>query len=175
MPNRAVSQVNLAVAPARFEGKAAATLPQAAHLENLGGGKLVEIADERVTGVDAFGGYSALSERPHKRVQLSAQASLAAAGRYSANLLLVGCVHELLVVRFRSEADDVQRGKMLPGVGCLFERDGRLAFHDESIKIFGQQDGNGLRQSADNPDFDAVDLIEYAKSAVLKDRVGVQY
>jgi hypothetical protein len=64
---------------------------------------------------------------------------------------------------------------MLTGVGRLFERDGRLAFHDKSIKVFRQQDGNGLGQSANDASFDVVDFVENAKGAVLKDRISVQY
>ena len=60
MPHRAMVQVNLAVSPARFEGKPAAALAQAAHLQNLGRGKLVEIADERMAGIDPLRRRSAL-------------------------------------------------------------------------------------------------------------------
>jgi hypothetical protein len=77
-------------------------------------------------------------------VQLPAQASLAAVRRHSHDFLLVSHVHELLVVRSRSEANDVQGREMLTSVGGLFERDGCLAFHHKSIKIFRQQDANGL-------------------------------
>lgn len=64
---------------------------------------------------------------------------------------------------------------MLTGVGRLFERNGRLAFHHKSIKILRQQDGNGLGQSSDNAGFDVLDLVENTKGAVLKDRISVQY
>src|SRR5688572_27433388 len=63
MPHGPVGQVDLAVAAARFEGKPTAALAQAAHLKYFGGGKLVEIADERVARIDPFGGYSPLGER----------------------------------------------------------------------------------------------------------------
>jgi hypothetical protein len=64
---------------------------------------------------------------------------------------------------------------MLTGVGRLFERDGRVAFHHKSIKVFRQQDGNSLGQSSDDAGFDIVDFVKNAKRAVLKDRISVQY
>jgi hypothetical protein len=64
---------------------------------------------------------------------------------------------------------------MLTGVGRLFERDGRFAFHHKSIKILGQQDGNSLGQPADDAGFDVVDFVKNAEGAVLKDRISVQY
>ena len=128
-----------------------------------------------MTRVDAFIGYSALSERTHKRVQLPAQAPLAAARRHSHDFLLMCHANELIVVRSRSEANDVQRRKMLTRVGRLFERNGRLAFHHKSIKILGQQHGNSLRQPADDSGLDVVNFVENAQGAVLKDRISVQY
>ena len=108
-------------------------------------------------------------------MQLPAQAPLAAVRRHSHDFLLVRDADELLVVRFRSQANDVQGRKMLTGVGRLFERHGRLAFHHKSIKIFRQQDGNSLGQPADDAGFDVVDFVENAQGAVLKDRVSIQY
>jgi hypothetical protein len=64
---------------------------------------------------------------------------------------------------------------MLAGIGGLFERNGRLAFHYESIKVFCQQGGNCLGQSSDDTGFDLVDFVENAKGAVLEDRISVQY
>src|SRR3982074_3149045 len=55
VPNGAVRQVNLAVATTRLKGKAPAALAETAHLQNLGRGKLIQIADERMTRIDAFG------------------------------------------------------------------------------------------------------------------------
>ena len=168
-------EINLAVPAARLESEAAAALTKAAHLQDLCGGKLVQIADERVAGIDPFGGYSALSERTHKGVQLPPQAPLAAARRHPHDFLLVSHTDELLVVRLGSEANDVQRREMLTGVGRLFERDGGLAFHHKSIKIFRQQNGNSLGESSNDAGFDIVNFVENAKRAVLKDRISVQY
>jgi hypothetical protein len=64
---------------------------------------------------------------------------------------------------------------MLAGIGRLFERDGSLAFHHKSIKVFCQQGGNSLGQSPHDAGFGLVDFVEDAKGAVLKDRVSVQY
>ncbi len=77
-------------------------------------------------------------------MQLSAQPPLAAIGHHPHDFLLLSHADEVLVVRRRSQANDLQRRKMLAGVGRLFQRDGGLAFHDKAIEIFSQQDGNGL-------------------------------
>jgi hypothetical protein len=106
---------------------------------------------------------------------LPPQAPLAAAGGHPHDFLLVRHTDELLVVRFGSEANDVQGRKMLTGIGRLFERDGGFAFHHKPIKVFRQQDGNGLGQSSDDAGFDLVDFVENAQGAVLKDRISVQY
>src|SRR5450432_4565063 len=54
VPDHSVVQVNFAVAASRLKSETAVPLPQAAHLQNLGGGELIEISDQRVTGIDAF-------------------------------------------------------------------------------------------------------------------------
>ena len=67
-------QVDLAVAAAGLESETAAALAQAAHLQNLRGGKLIEVADQRMAGVDSFGGRAGLSfEGRHDAPQLAAQ------------------------------------------------------------------------------------------------------
>src|ERR1700686_4757495 len=66
VPDGAVREVNLAVAPARFKGKPPAPLPEAAHLQNLRGGKLIQIADERMARVDSFGGRTATRQSAGK-------------------------------------------------------------------------------------------------------------
>jgi hypothetical protein len=66
VPDRAMSEVNLAVAAALFESDTAAALAEAAHLQNLGGGKLVQVPDQGMTGIDAFRGSSTLGERRHE-------------------------------------------------------------------------------------------------------------
>src|SRR4051812_401908 len=50
--NRTVREVNLTVPSTRLESESSAPLPEAAHLQDLGGGKLVEIADQRMAGID---------------------------------------------------------------------------------------------------------------------------
>jgi len=92
-------------------------------------------------------------------MQLSPQARLAHARHHSLNFLLFSPVSKLLFVGFWSQADDVQRREMLTSVGRLLQRNRRFAFHDKSIKIFSQQDRNGLRQGSNNTDFDVFNLI----------------
>src|ERR1044072_163463 len=115
-----------AVAAAGLKGESAAALPEAAHLQNLGSRKLIEIADERMAGIDSFGRDSTLGQRTDKTVQMPAQAALAHVRRHSHDFLLVSDVNEFFVVRPGSEANDVQRREMLPGVGGLLERDSGL-------------------------------------------------
>src|ERR1700731_4825041 len=174
-PNRAVRQVNLAIAPARLEGKSPAPLPETAHLQNLGGGKLIQIADERMARIDALRGGSPARQSADKAMQLPAQISFAAVRRDPPDFLLFGRTDELRFVRFGREADDSQRREMLAGIGGLFERDGGLAFHHEAVEVLLEQRRDGLRQCANHACLDFVDLVENAKGAVLKDRIGVQY
>src|SRR5215212_10847511 len=50
----AVLQIDLTVPATRLEGEAAAPLAQAAHLQDLGGGKLIQVSDERVARIDSL-------------------------------------------------------------------------------------------------------------------------
>src|SRR5438045_9756246 len=63
VPHRAVGKVNLAVAAPGFESETPAALAEAAHLQNLGGRKLIEIADERMAGIDPFRRSATLGKR----------------------------------------------------------------------------------------------------------------
>ena len=54
MTNSSLLQINLTVATAGFKGETPAALAQATHLQNLGGRELIQITDERVTGIDSF-------------------------------------------------------------------------------------------------------------------------
>src|SRR5436853_621155 len=56
----------------------------------------------------------------------------------------------------------------------LVERNGRLAFHHESIKIFIKQYGHGFGKCANDARFDFRDGVENSQSAVLKNRIGVK-
>ena len=64
---------------------------------------------------------------------------------------------------------------MLAGVGRLFERYGGFAFNHKAVKIFRQQDGNGLGQPSHDTSFDIVDFVENAQGSVLKDRISIEY
>jgi hypothetical protein len=61
VPDHPVVQVDFTVSAAGLEGEPSTSLAHAAHLQNLGGGKLVQIADKRVTRVNAFGRRAGLS------------------------------------------------------------------------------------------------------------------
>src|SRR5690242_5403487 len=58
--DRTLLQIDFADSPARFESETSASLAQAAHLQNFGRGKLVQIADQRMARVDTFGGGSGM-------------------------------------------------------------------------------------------------------------------
>jgi hypothetical protein len=62
---------------------------------------------------------------------------------------------------------------MLAGIRRLLERNRWIAFHDKPIEILGQKDRNGFRQASNDPTLDPIDLVQDAKGAVLKNRVGV--
>jgi hypothetical protein len=87
----------------------------------------------------------------------------------------MGHVNEILVMRFGSEADDVQRGEMLSGVGRLLERDRRLTLDHKPIEILRQQYGNGFGQSSHHPRLNLSDFVENTQGTVLKDRISIQY
>src|SRR5205085_1767746 len=72
--NRAVMKVNLTFAATRFEGKAPGALAKAGHLQNLGGGKLIEIANKRMARVYSFLRHIAtVFQRPDKLPDLATQ------------------------------------------------------------------------------------------------------
>ena len=64
---------------------------------------------------------------------------------------------------------------MLASAGGLVHRDRVFAFDYEPIEVFRQQDRDGLGHRANYPALDAVDFVENGQSAVLKDRIGIQY
>ncbi|MEY2504089.1 MAG: hypothetical protein QOG27_369 [Verrucomicrobiota bacterium] len=175
VPDRPVREVNLAVAAAGLESKPATALAQAAHLQNFGRRKLVEITDERVARIDAFRRRSALRERTDEGVQLPAQASVAAIACNSGNLLLPGRLGEVHFPGFRSETDDSQGWEMLASVRSLFHGDGGFSLDHESNEILGQKHADRLRERPDYTGLDIVDFVQNAQGPVLKDRVSIQY
>src|SRR5438067_5612151 len=89
VPHRAVREVNLAVAAARFERETSAALAQAANLQNLGRRKLIQIPDRRMAGIDPFRRSATLGEGFDEGLQLFAQAPFVAVARNPGDLLLL--------------------------------------------------------------------------------------
>src|SRR4051794_34407745 len=106
MAHRAVGQVNFTVAAARLESESPAALTEAAHLQNLGGGKLVEVADEGMARIDSFRGRSSSGERGDKILKLFPQISLARVARDVRDLLLGN--GRIGVLGPRRKTDDLQ-------------------------------------------------------------------
>src|SRR5262249_13182781 len=80
--HHSVIQVNLAVTASRLEGEAAAALAQAAHLQDLRRGKLIEISDEAMAWINAFhGGGRSPPEGRHDSFQLATQLAISTIGR----------------------------------------------------------------------------------------------
>ena len=52
-----MGEVNFTRSAAGFERETAAALTEAAHLEDFRGGKLVQVTDQRVAGIDPLGGH----------------------------------------------------------------------------------------------------------------------
>ena len=63
---------------------------------------------------------------------------------------------------------------MLPSGRTLLQRDGWLAFHDEPIKILGQENGNRLRHGAHNPRLESLRLIEKGERPVLENQISIE-
>jgi hypothetical protein len=174
MPYRSLLQINFAVPPTGLECKASAALTQAAHLQDFRSGKLIEIADERVAGVDSFGRLRGRAfEGTDKASNLALKPSLASGSKDNLQLLLRSQRHRFLLIARRHEANDLQGGKMLARVRGLLDRERGLSFHDKSVKILPQQNSNSLGKSSHDAGFDPVHPVEEPKGPVLKDRVGV--
>jgi hypothetical protein len=61
----------------------------------------------------------------------------------------------------------------LPKISCLFERNSRFAFDQETVEIFLEQGLDGFGKIADDVRLQMLDLVENGQSAILKDRVSV--
>ena len=173
VPDRAMSEVNLAVAAARFESKPAAALTEAAHLQDLSCRELVEITDQGMTRINPFRRRAALGQGTNKILQLRAQIPWTGIARDSGDLLLLRGSRGFRVSRLRSETNDSQRWEMLASVGGLIQRNRGLAFDDKPVEILRQQHRHGFGHRAHDAGLDVIDLVENGKSAVLKDRISI--
>ena len=174
MPNHPVVEVNFAVSPAGLESESPASLAHAAHLQNLGGGKLVQIADKRVTRIDPFGGVPGLpfKSRDHARNWRRNWRSLQLVATNS-----IFCCDASSRMRGRSSVPPdtyLQGGKMLAGIGRLFDRDPGFAFHDEEIEIFAHQNVNRFLQGSDDTGFDLWHGVEHGERTVFENGIGIE-
>ena len=76
--------------------------------------------------------------------------------------------------RLRHQAHDLERGKMLPGIRCLFHCERGFAFHDESIKILTQKNGYRFGKRPRNVRFDLVYQVENGERFILEDRICIK-
>jgi hypothetical protein len=171
---RPLLQINFAVPATGLKCKASAALTQAAHLQDFRSGKLIEIADERVAGIDSFGRLRGRTfEGTDKASNLAIEPSLASGGKDNLQLLLRSQRHRFLFVARWHEANDLQGRKMLARIRGLLDRERGLPFHDKSVKILPQQNSDRLGKRSHDTGFNPVHPVEEAKGPVLKDRIGV--
>jgi len=170
-----VVKVNFAVPASRFESEAPALLAQAAHLQNLRGGEFVEIANQGMARVNAFGGRGSGSFKGgYHCTQSATQTTITAAGRDQFNILFARLTPQPFMHGILRQTDNFERGKMLPGMDRLFDRDRRVAFHNEKVEVFPHEDANGLGQGPDDAGFNFPHRIKHGQRPVLEDRVKVE-
>jgi hypothetical protein len=168
-------KVNFAVPASRFESEAPASLAQAAHLQNLRRGEFVEVANQGMARVNPLGGRAGGSFKGgYDCTQPASKPAIAAVGRDQFNILFARLIDQRFIHRILRQADDFERGKMLPGMDRLFDRDRRVAFHNEEVEVFPHENVNGLSQGADNAGFNFPHRIKYGQRSVLEDRIEVE-
>ena len=89
------------------------------------------------------------------------------------DLLLFSDVDGLFINRIGREAGNLERGEMLSGIRCLFQRQSSFPFHQESIKILRQQHEHSLGQRPDDAKIDILHHIQNSERLVLKDWIRV--
>ena len=78
------------------------------------------------------------------------------------------------VAPVRHQANNLERGKMLPDVRGLLQRQFRLPFHDKSVEILGQKKRYRFGKRSHNADFHLFHRVKNSQLLVLKDRICVQ-
>ena len=63
---------------------------------------------------------------------------------------------------------------MLPRMDCLFDRDRRVAFHNEKVEVFLHENANGLSQGTDDAGFNLPHRIKHCQGPVLEHRIEVE-
>jgi hypothetical protein len=167
-------EINLARSAARFEGQSTTALAHAAHLQYLSGGKLVQIADERVTRVGSFGGigFWAFKSR-NDLAELAPEIAIAAIGRDDSNLLLCRPLTHTFLFGLNQD-QNFERRKMLAGIGRLFERKRRFAFDDKEIEVLAHDDVDGLMQGAHDAQLHIRHEADDPKDSILENGIAVE-
>src|SRR5689334_7952378 len=106
VPHHSMMEVNLARPPAGFESEPTAALAHAAHLQNLCGRKLVQVANERVTRIDPFsrvalGALKGGNDLP----ELTTKSPIAALGGNDCDFLLHRTLTQTLIFRLNQDQD----------------------------------------------------------------------
>jgi hypothetical protein len=167
-------EVNLARSAARFKSQSTAALAHAAHLQYLRGGKLVQVADERVTRVGSFGGIGFCAFKSgNDLAELATEIAIAAIGRDDSDLLLCrSLTHAFL---FGPNQDqDFERRKMLAGIGRLFERKQRFAFDDKEIEVLAHDDVDRLMKRPHDRQLHVWHEAENPEGSILENGIAVE-
>src|SRR5262249_3577826 len=138
MAHRTLLEINLAAPPARFEREPSAALAQAAHLQNLRRRKLVEISNQRMTGIDSFrrSGARMRIERGNETAQRRPHLAIASADPKHFDVLLLCARPDFGSSAAFEQASNGQRRKVLAQMGRLLERELGVALDDDAVEIF---------------------------------------
>ena len=112
-------------------------------------------------------------KRAHETLQYPLQSPPALPAHNERDVLLLRH-HFLRFARLRHQAHDLERGKMLPGIRRLFQREGGFAFHDQSIKILTQKNRHRFGKRPPNLRFELVYLVENRERFILEDGICVK-
>src|SRR5262249_32197303 len=153
---------------ARLESESPATLTHAAHLENLRGRKLVEVADERMARVSSFGDVDfGAFKSGNDLAKLAAETAIAAIRRDDRDFLLHRALMQVLIPRL-NQNQDFKRRKVLPRIRRLLERERCFTLNDKKIEVFAHDDVNRFVHRAHNSEFHVGQKAENRQYSILE-------
>src|ERR1700693_2956726 len=113
-------------------------------------------------------------ERPNKILEEQLHPALALLAQQQSDFLLRRGGSSFGFGPVRRQANNLERGKMLPDVRGLLQRQFRLPFHDKSVEILGQKKRDRFGKSSYNAGFQPFHRVEHGQFLVLKDRMCIQ-
>ena len=113
-------------------------------------------------------------ERTHKTLEEPLHPALALLAQDQSDLLLRREGGDFGFAPVRHQANNLERGKMLPDVRGLLHRQFRLPFHDKSVEILSQKKRYRFGKSSYNAGVHPFHRLEDGQLLVLEDRICVQ-